>query len=173
MATTGILFVVLLLAANAWAQQSVYKWVDDDGVVHFGAAPPPGVPAERITTDPAPPAPTQGLAPREPRPQSPTAAPADAPPAPAPEAPTPISELPLEELDRRCEQARAAKIAPLKAAEIARCKAEPRTDPAFCEQFNADFGEGGRTVSGAMRPRMFDDLPECVTALEERNRRES
>ena len=75
------------------------------------------------------------------------------------------------ELDARCEAAREAKIAPLREAEIENCKADRRNDPAFCESFNADFGEGGRTVTGALRPRMFDDLPECVEALEMRNRR--
>jgi hypothetical protein len=62
-------------------------------------------------------------------------------------------------------------IAPLRTAEIEKCKQDKREDPAFCEQFNADFGEGGRTVSGTMRPRMFDDLPQCVEAMEEINRR--
>ena len=36
---------------------------------------------------------------------------------------------------------------------------------------NADFGDGGRTVSGSIRPRMFDDLPECVEAMEATRRR--
>jgi hypothetical protein len=62
-------------------------------------------------------------------------------------------------------------IAPLREAAIEECKQDKREDPAFCERFNADFGEGGRTVSGAIRPRMFDDLPECVEAQEELHRR--
>jgi hypothetical protein len=62
-------------------------------------------------------------------------------------------------------------IAPLREAEIAKCKQDKREDPVFCERFNADFGEGGRTVSGGIRPRMFDDLPECMDALAETNRR--
>jgi hypothetical protein len=82
-----------------------------------------------------------------------------------------ISEMSLEELDARCDAAREEKIAPLREAEIAKCQADMRNDPAFCERFNADFGEGGRTVTGSIRPRMFDDLPECVEALQERNRR--
>jgi hypothetical protein len=62
-------------------------------------------------------------------------------------------------------------IAPLRTAEIAECKASKRNDPAWCERFNADFGEGGRNINGSVRPRMFDDLPECVDALRERNGR--
>ncbi len=62
-------------------------------------------------------------------------------------------------------------IAPIREAEIVKCKEDNREDPAFCERFYADLGEGGRTVAGAMRPRMFDDLPQCVDALNERNRR--
>jgi hypothetical protein len=82
-----------------------------------------------------------------------------------------ISEMSLEDLDRRCDQAREAKIAPLREAAIEECKQGKRNDPAWCERFNADFGEGGVTVNGNFRPRMFDDIPECVDALNERNRR--
>ena len=85
--------------------------------------------------------------------------------------PTPVSEMSLAELDQRCEVAREAKIAPLRAAEIERCKSQPRSDPAWCERHNADFGDGGRNVNGTFRPRMFNDLPECVEAMQERNRR--
>ena len=76
-----------------------------------------------------------------------------------------------QELDARCDRAREAKIAPLREAEIESCKQDRRNDPDWCESFNADFGEGGRTVTGAVRPRMFDDLPECVEALNQRNSR--
>ena len=82
-----------------------------------------------------------------------------------------ISKMTLAELDQRCDVAREKKIAPLREAEIKKCKQDKRNDPAWCERFNADFGEGGRTVSGTIRPRMFDDLPECVDALKERNLR--
>jgi hypothetical protein len=82
-----------------------------------------------------------------------------------------ISEMSLEDLDRRCDQAREEKIAPLREAAIEECKQGKRNDPAWCERFNADFGDGGKTVNGSYRPRMFDDIPECVDALSERNRR--
>ena len=82
-----------------------------------------------------------------------------------------ISEMSLDALDRRCEAAREKKIAPLRAAEIANCKEQEGNDPAWCERFYADYGDGGRTVEGAFRPPMFHDLPECLDALEERKRR--
>ena len=81
-------------------------------------------------------------------------------------------EASLEELDRRCEAAREEKIAPLREAEIARCKADKRNDPAYCERFWADYGESRRTPDGNFIPRMFHDLPECVTAERERRRRD-
>ena len=165
---------LMFLAVGIEAQQTVYKWVDEDGVVHFGQSPPAGVEAERITTAAAP----QAVPQQAPASAAPVSEPADAPrpeePPAAPEpvaATTSIADMTLAELDQRCEAAREAKIAPLRVAEIERCKAEPRNDPAFCERHNADFGEGGRNVNGTMRPRMFDDLPACVEAQQERNRR--
>ena len=50
--------VLTVLCASVDAQQKVYKWVDEDGVVHFSEeapAVPPGVKVEVVTTDPAPP----------------------------------------------------------------------------------------------------------------------
>ena len=84
---------------------------------------------------------------------------------------TDITQMSLDDLDRRCEDARDKKIAPLREGEIASCKQEKRTDPNWCESFYADYGDGGRTKNGSIRPRMFDDLPECVDAQQERNRR--
>ncbi len=83
-----------------------------------------------------------------------------------------ITKLSLADLDLRCDEARENMIAPLREAEIATCKEDKRNDPAWCERFNADYGDGGRMASGSIRPRMFDDLPECVEALQERNRRQ-
>lgn len=163
----------LMVGVNA--QQTVYKWVDEDGVVHFGESTPEGVGAERITTDAPPPpppprpAPTAAESGTEATVSEQTAEPATTTVPIA--VSTPIADMTLAQLDSRCEEAREAKIAPLREAEIEHCKSQPRSDPAFCESHNADFGDGGRTVSGTIRPRMFDDLPECVEALQERNRR--
>ncbi len=49
--TLGILLMVL--GASVFAQQTVYKWVDKEGVVHFSDAPPDeseSVETETLTT---------------------------------------------------------------------------------------------------------------------------
>jgi len=71
----------------------------------------------------------------------------------------------VEELQLKCEQAREARLKPLRDAEIAKCKAERGRDPAYCERYWKDFGDASRLANGNMKPRMFDDLPECVAAL--------
>lgn len=166
--------VLSVVAMTAQAETTIYRWVDEQGVVHMSDYPPGHGNYEVVTmVNPSTPA-TQ--APDERPVVSPTAASrrtngerrrGEGPATPAVD----TSRMSLAELDQRCEDAREKKIAPLREAEIARCKAERRNDPAWCERFNADFGDGGRTVGGTIRPRMFDDLPECVDALNERNRR--
>jgi len=181
--TKKIIFLAIALmlgAAIVHAQQKVYKWVDEDGVVHFSDAPPDdSAAAETITTAPTP-TPSETRAPTIPQTgQSPAAEdststnsaslPKAEVPAPAPK--DDISSMSFAALDQRCEVAREKKIAPLREAEIQQCKQDRRNDPNYCETFNADYGDGGQTASGVMRPRMFDDLPECVEAMNERNRR--
>lgn len=74
----------------------------------------------------------------------------------------------VAELEAACEAAREAKLKPIRDGLIADCKQDKRNDPGWCERFYSDYGEAGRTASGAIRPRMFDDLPECVAAMEAR-----
>jgi len=170
--------ILISVAVNSSAQQKVYKWVDEDGVVHVSDRPPDepeSVDTETFTTAP-------------PTTQSPAVQPVTrtsvvsgvdgekrstqaVDKSPPLVEKTDITRMSLEDLDRRCEDARENKIAPLREAEIASCKQEKRTDPNWCESFYADYGDGGRTRNGAFRPRMFDDLPECVDAVQERNRR--
>ena len=76
--------------------------------------------------------------------------------------------LTREQLEQRCEQARQARIAPLRQAEIDRCKAEGRKDPDHCERYYADYGDAFRSLGGDMVPRMFSDLPECLEAEQAR-----
>jgi hypothetical protein len=179
--SVGIVFLFCL--SSAQAQQQVYKWVDQDGVVHFSATPPNEsdlvgtdgeVGSTTIAPTPASPAKTQ---------------PIDRTPAPAPaktidqtEAEQPgvatqaavevnIADMSLPQLDQRCDVAREKVIAPLREAEITSCKEQKRNDPAWCERFHADYGDGRRTVSGSFLPRMFDDLPECIDFQNESNRR--
>ena len=163
---------------GTYAEETVYKWVDEDGVVHFSDAPPAeGGPTDAETIVIPKSAPVAA-------PAQPAAKPATVPRTssgsqskkPAAET-TPLFEkidvtnMSIADLDLRCEDAREKMIAPLREAEIAKCKQDRTNDPAWCERFNADYGDGGRTVSGSIRPRMFDDLPECVDAMQERNRR--
>ena len=170
--------VLTFVAVSIYAQQKVYRWVDEDGVVHVSDRPPDeseSVETKTITTAPPP----TNLPTAQPVVKAPSVSDADGEKQSAqPEIESPpvaektdITKMSHEALDRRCEDAREKKIAPLREAEIASCKQEKRNDPAWCERFNADYGEGGRTTSGSIRPRMFDDLPECVDAQQERNRR--
>jgi hypothetical protein len=73
-------------------------------------------------------------------------------------------------LEAQCEAAREAALAPLRAARIAECRADRRNEPAFCERYWRDLGNGTRTRDGRWLPRLFDDLPECVAAREARRR---
>ena len=172
--------VLTILCASVYAQHKIYKWVDEDGVVHFSEELPtvtPGIKVEVISTDPAP------SQPPVPRARTPVKSP---PPTeaqvesqaiqPAPEIPplsTPvdITKMSLDELDRRCEEAREAMIAPRRAAEIEKCIKTGTGDQAWCETFWADYGAPSRTASGDLVPGMFYDLTECLEAWEERNRR--
>ena len=172
--TLAMLAACLVVAVNVSAQQVVYKWTDEDGVVHFGESPPPGVQAERIVTS-APPTAPAAPAPAQAAPQAPAAdVPAAQPQANMPERAevTPTSEMSLAELEARCEAEREKLIAPLRQAEIERCQAQPRTDPQACVRMNATFGDPVRTANGTMTPRMFHDIPPCLEAHNARSRRD-
>jgi hypothetical protein len=171
--TNGVILVLGIILAffceSVYAQKTVYKWVDENGVVHYGEEPPagesPDVDVETFTTDPAPayipPAQTTvkshspSAADVENKPTQP-----DAPESP-PAATMDITKMSLADLERRCEAARQKKIAPLKAAEITKCVQEGTGDQDWCETF----------ASGGFTPPMFHDLPECVDAYEETKRR--
>jgi len=173
----AITIALTAVCAGVYAEKTVYKWVDEDGLVHFSDAPPAEsspVETETLAIPKTPPNET---------PAQPVDNPAVVPPvaddvgSKQPEAEMPplfqktdTTKMSGADLDLRCEEARERMIAPLREAEIAKCKQDRREDPAWCEQFNADYGDGGRTVTGSIRPRMFDDLPECVEALQEENR---
>ena len=174
----GIILMVACASVNA--QQTVFRWVDEDGVVHFSDAPPDesaAVESETITTEKPPPY----VTPAQPVVKSPAASEMDREKQSVqPEIETPplvrkvdIATLSVADLDRRCEDAREKLIAPLREAEIAKCNQQEDTDPARCGRFYVEYGDGGRTASGGTFPPMFHDLPECVDALEERRRRAS
>jgi len=79
-----------------------------------------------------------------------------------------ISEADVKALEAKCEAAREARLKPMRESEIATCKAERGNDPAYCERFYRDLGDATRLPNGTMKPRMFDDLPECVAAHDAR-----
>jgi hypothetical protein len=69
-------------------------------------------------------------------------------------------------LEAQCESEREALIKPLRDEEIAKCKADGRSDPAYCERYFKDYGNAVRsTPKGGFVPRMFNDLPSCKLAL--------
>src|SRR5437868_7811159 len=73
-------------------------------------------------------------------------------------APAADSETQVRDLESKCEQAREAKLKPLRDAEIAKCKASKRNDPEYCERYWRDYGAAMHLPNGATKPRMFDDL---------------
>jgi hypothetical protein len=101
-ATRALIVVAVVLATAAPIAAKTYRWVDENGIVHYTDQPPPkgtpeqNQPAASPPMTPAPPAPqTSGqatLAPRTPpTPPTPTHT---APPAPAPVSPAPPAAAP-------------------------------------------------------------------------------
>ena len=82
----------------------------------------------------------------------------------------------IQELERQCEAAREALIAPLRQEAIDTCIADrtsgrsgsrsSRDAREHCERFYVDFGQGGTIQSGGFRQRMFHDIPECLALYE-------
>jgi hypothetical protein len=71
-------------------------------------------------------------------------------------------------LESQCAAEREAKIKPLRDAEVTKCKAARPDDPSYCERYWSDYGNAKRLSNGTMSPRMFDDLPSCVSAYQAR-----
>ncbi len=69
------------------------------------------------------------------------------------------------ELDRRCEEARAVKLAPIREDVYEECLEKKQGDAAYCRRF-AD-GYNGNRDKGAPR---FYELPACEAAFAFRNR---
>jgi len=61
-------------------------------------------------------------------------APAQKSAAPALQANNDVTMMSADELDRRCDVARERKIAPMRAAEIEKCKTDRGNDPDWCER---------------------------------------
>ena len=170
--------ILAVVCGSVYAQQKVYKWVDEEGVVHFSEEPPiesTEAEVDVFTTDPAPPY----VPPAQTTIKSPSASETDVaiqstqpePQTRPPVKKTDITKMSLADLDRRCEAAREKIIAPLRKVEIAKCIQTGTGDQGWCDNFWADYGDSQRTPSGVMIPRQFNDIPECVEALDERHRR--
>jgi len=162
------LFVVGVLCLFVFAglsAQTVYKTVDESGHATYSTSPPPdGVAAEVMIVEPAP---LPGFVPPPTRKSA--AEPGTAPAMPQVRE-VQYADMSLEELDAGCETAREARIAPIRTRETAQCKAS-RTDPDICDRYYQDLGEPRANPDGTLSPRMFDDLPECKLAEDERLRR--
>ena len=76
-------------------------------------------------------------------------------------------------MEQRCEEAREEKIVPLREAAIEECAAKPKNTREYCERFYRDYGAGGTTQNGVYRPRMFNDLPECIEFYESEKKSKS
>jgi hypothetical protein len=79
-----------------------------------------------------------------------------------------VDEAEVVKLEQQCEAAREAKIAPLREAEIAKCKADKHEDPAYCDRYWRDNGNPVRRPDGSMKPRLFHDIPECTVSWKAR-----
>lgn len=82
------------------------------------------------------------------------------------------SDADLDQLRQQYQQAREARIAPMREKAIEDCLAERRSTRTRedCERIYSDFGEGSATAGGGFRQAMFSDLPECVTYFEAEDR---
>ena len=77
-----------------------------------------------------------------------------------------ISKEEAKELMVDCQDKREEKIAPLREETIQDCVADGRGDRAYCERYNATFGNAVALPGGGAYPGLFWDLPVCVQAVE-------
>lgn len=74
----------------------------------------------------------------------------------------------IAELERKCEAARAAKLAPMREEKIAQCVKQGKRSREDCA---GEFGNWGDTrgTAGGARGGLFYDLPECKAVDEARS----
>ncbi len=65
------------------------------------------------------------------------------------------------QLDRACEAARQAHLAPLREAMVRKCMRDSGKPRSACERLHGNYGE-----RAGNRPALFYDLPECERAFE-------
>ena len=99
------------------AEQTVYRWIDENGVIHLSDEPPEGVEAEEIAVS--------DLQPKVSDDKDPASKPMMQArvPLPTPKE-IPFGDMSLTELDAGCDEAREAE----------RCKSEDGADSSDCEQ---------------------------------------
>ena len=82
----------------------------------------------------------------------------------------------IQTLSQNCEDARQAKLAPLRDKAITECiskdkKSKDAKDK--CERFYADFGASTHFKTGGHKERMFNNLPECLKLYEAEKKNKS
>jgi len=77
-----------------------------------------------------------------------------------------LSEAEVEALEASCDEARAEKLAPKRAAVRKQCLAEGMFDAQGCEEMAQTYGE--RQFGAIRRPGLYYDLPVCVEAFRAR-----
>jgi len=176
------IYVLAVIWAFTVGAQTVYKSVDSEGNVTYSSSPPDNgkvvgtaeIPAQKASGDNEAAATTRRMADEleADRLKRESARASDQAQRRQQSAPATETTAPsYEELSAVCEQAREARIAPLRQAEIDRCISESRKDPDHCERYYSDYGSAFRGFHGKMVPRMFADLPECVAADQARRDR--
>ena len=70
----------------------------------------------------------------------------------------------LKVLDKRCEQARAAKLGPIRATLVKECVGDQRRSLQDCQGEYSTHGESITGVRGNVIRGLFYDLPECKEA---------
>ena len=86
-----------------------------------------------------------------------------------------IANNDIQTLSKNCDDARQAKLTPLRNEAISECISKDKKSKDAkqkCERFYADFGASTHFKSGGHKERMFNDLPECLKlyAAEKKNK---
>ena len=79
-----------------------------------------------------------------------------------------IQKMSVEQLDALCESEREKRIKPEREKLIARCIKRGEKQAEWCENYYADWGSTQRIDTAHVRPALYYNLPECITAKEAR-----
>lgn len=87
-----------------------------------------------------------------------------------------VANSDIQALSKNCEDARQAKLAPLRDEAITECISKDKKSKDVkqkCERFYTDFGASTHFKSGGHKERMFNDLPECLKLYEAEKKNKS